>query len=495
MSEPAARLDTPATPSPAGAEAVGLWTIVKESVRGEVHHDSTEGPIGRAILLLAVPMCSRWYSRACSRSPTSSGSRGSVPTRRGRRATSRCSGDLCLAMGLGIGPTALVARRIGEKDLEGAARGAAQALLLALLVSVVRAWPGCCSRRTAGADAARRPSSPPGAATPRSSGRRSGDHRALRGERHLPRRGDAAIAMRVLWLRTSATSSSVRCSSSAWARFPAWCHRRRHRHHHRALGGSDLRRGSALPSGESHPVNAAICGWTSASAPDPPAVGSATLKNLVGWRAGSGWCAYWRDSAATRWPATPSRCGSSSSSCCHRGVSAAAATMVGQSLGAKGPDRAELSVSRAGRYNAYVLTGVGVLFFLFADPARVHLGAGGDRLRRHLSPHRGARLPAVRLRMVLTQSFNGAGDTWTPTWLNLACSGPSRSRSRGCWPTRRAGTSGVSGRSCRVLDAGLASAWVFARGSGRRAWSSARPPGAVTPHRASPSTSSSPTIR
>ena len=58
MTEPAARLDapTPSSSAPAGAEAVGFWTIVREAVRGEVHHDFTEGPIGRAILLLAVPM-------------------------------------------------------------------------------------------------------------------------------------------------------------------------------------------------------------------------------------------------------------------------------------------------------------------------------------------------------------------------------------------------------------------------------------------------------
>ena len=141
MTEPAARLDspTPSSSTPAGAEAVGFWTIVKESVRGEVHHDFTEGPIGRAILLLAVPMVLEvvlesvfavadifWVSRLGPDAVASVGLTESLLTV-----------IYALAMGLGIGATALVARRIGEKDLEGAARGAAQALLLALLVSVV----------------------------------------------------------------------------------------------------------------------------------------------------------------------------------------------------------------------------------------------------------------------------------------------------------------------------------------------------------------------
>ena len=56
MTEPAKQLDTPAPPAPPAAESLDLWTVVKESVRGGLHHDFTEGPIGRAILLLAIPM-------------------------------------------------------------------------------------------------------------------------------------------------------------------------------------------------------------------------------------------------------------------------------------------------------------------------------------------------------------------------------------------------------------------------------------------------------
>jgi putative MATE family efflux protein len=103
------------------------------------------------------------------------------------------------------------------------------------------------------------------------------------------------------------------------------------------------------------------------------------------------------------------------------GLSNAAATMVGQALGAQKPDRAERAVWMAARYNLVFLGTVGLLFVLFArgivsffsaDP--VVAGYAADCLR----------IVALGFvfyayGMVITSSFNGAGDTWTPTWLNL----------------------------------------------------------------------------
>jgi Na+-driven multidrug efflux pump len=103
------------------------------------------------------------------------------------------------------------------------------------------------------------------------------------------------------------------------------------------------------------------------------------------------------------------------------GLSNAAATMVGQSLGARKPERAEASVWRAGRYNAYFLTAVGILFFVAAplilkaftsDPT-----VSGYAI--HCLRVVALGYPLYAYGMVLTQSFNGAGDTWTPTLLNL----------------------------------------------------------------------------
>jgi putative MATE family efflux protein len=103
------------------------------------------------------------------------------------------------------------------------------------------------------------------------------------------------------------------------------------------------------------------------------------------------------------------------------GMSNAAATMVGQALGAGKPDRAERSVWLAGLYNMCVLGFVGLLFVVFA-PQIIHLFTsdtavapyGTDCLRIIAC---GFLLYAYG--MVLTQSFNGAGDTWTPTIINL----------------------------------------------------------------------------
>jgi putative MATE family efflux protein len=105
------------------------------------------------------------------------------------------------------------------------------------------------------------------------------------------------------------------------------------------------------------------------------------------------------------------------------GLSNAAATMVGQNLGARKPDRAEAAVWMAGRYNLIFLGLTGALFFLLAptitglfttDPEVLAYAVAGLRIVS-------LGFPFYAYGMVLTQSFNGAGDTWTPTWINLAC--------------------------------------------------------------------------
>ena len=103
------------------------------------------------------------------------------------------------------------------------------------------------------------------------------------------------------------------------------------------------------------------------------------------------------------------------------GMSNAAATLVGQNLGAAQPDRAEASVWHIGWYNMAYLLGVSVLFFLFHDDivalfssdARV-IEVGGQWLRIISYS-----MFVYGWWMVAVQAFNGAGDTATPTWINL----------------------------------------------------------------------------
>ncbi|HJZ79073.1 MAG TPA: MATE family efflux transporter, partial [Pyrinomonadaceae bacterium] len=103
------------------------------------------------------------------------------------------------------------------------------------------------------------------------------------------------------------------------------------------------------------------------------------------------------------------------------GMSNAAATMVGQALGAKKPERAERSVWLAGFYNMIFLGCVGLVFVVFArqivwlftsDPAVMPYGVDCLRIVA-------CGFLFYAYGMVLTQSFNGAGDTWTPTIINL----------------------------------------------------------------------------
>ena len=103
------------------------------------------------------------------------------------------------------------------------------------------------------------------------------------------------------------------------------------------------------------------------------------------------------------------------------GLSNAAATLVGQNLGANKPERAEQAVWRTGFYNMLFLGSVGVFFILMAEPIA------------RLFTHDAAVIPlaATCLRiisygnigyaygMVMLQAFNGAGDTVTPTIVNF----------------------------------------------------------------------------
>jgi putative MATE family efflux protein len=105
------------------------------------------------------------------------------------------------------------------------------------------------------------------------------------------------------------------------------------------------------------------------------------------------------------------------------GLSNAAATMVGQGLGAGKPERAERAVWIAGAYNVVFLGVVGLAFVIAApwivqlftqDPTVIPIASACLRIVA-------LGFPFYAYGMVLTQSFNGAGDTWTPTLLNLLC--------------------------------------------------------------------------
>src|SRR5918998_238706 len=111
------RLDEPSTPPPSG------WRILRDAVRG-VHMDYTTAPIGQAIVMLAVPMVMEmimesifavvdvfWVAHLGANAVATVGLTESMLTI-----------VYTVAMGVSIGVMALVARRIGEKDVDAASR-------------------------------------------------------------------------------------------------------------------------------------------------------------------------------------------------------------------------------------------------------------------------------------------------------------------------------------------------------------------------------------
>jgi putative MATE family efflux protein len=405
----------------------GLWSAIRESLRGS-RRDYTSGPIGRAIILLAIPMvlemCMesifvlvdiKWVSYLGEDAMATVGITESLMTL-----------VYALAIGLSIGATATIARRIGEKNPEGAARAAVQAIALAFIISAIIALVG--------APLAPKLLSWMGAA-PAVIARGSGFTRVmLAGNATVVMlfminavfrgAGDAAIAMRVLALANAINILLGPCLIFGLGPFPKMGivgaavatnigrgtgavyaltrllrsgGRFEIKRHHFRLEPAIMLRLVRLSGTATFQVFIGMASW----------VGLVRIISTFGTHAVAGYIVGMRVIVFALLPSW--------------GMSNAAATMVGQALGAKKPDRAERAVWKAGLYNVIFLGSVGLLFVLFArqiiglfthDPNVVPYGVDCLRIVAY-----GFLFYAYG--MVLTQSFNGAGDTWTPTILNL----------------------------------------------------------------------------
>ena len=105
------------------------------------------------------------------------------------------------------------------------------------------------------------------------------------------------------------------------------------------------------------------------------------------------------------------------------GLSNAAATLVGQNLGAKQPERAQQSVLLTTKYNVFFMGLVTVLFVFFSKPI-ISIFTYDEEILNYGSQALqiiGLGYVFYGIGMVMIQSLNGAGDTKTPTWINIVC--------------------------------------------------------------------------
>jgi putative MATE family efflux protein len=405
-----------------------LWSEIVEALRGS-HQDYTAGNLNRAILLLAIPMVMEmvleslfavvdvfWVAHVGSNAVATVGLTESLLML-----------VFAVGMGLSLSTTAMVARRIGEKDPEDAAVAAVQAIFLGLTVSFLIGVPCFIYApellRLMGA-------SPEIIATGSwyariALGGGSGavvllflNNAIFRGA------GDAAIAMRLLWVSNIINLALDPCLIFGLGPFPRL-----------GVTGAALATFTGRSIGVLYQfyrlmrgteririlrkqirlnmqvlwrlLRVSLTGIVQFTIANTSWIGLVRIVSTFGAAALAGYTIAIRIVIFVILPSW--------------GLSNAAATLVGQNLGARRPDRAEKSVWRTGLYNMLFLGGVGVVLIAFArpivqlftnDPAVVPLAASCLRIVSCGNI-------GYAYAMVMLQAFNGAGDTVTPTIVNF----------------------------------------------------------------------------
>jgi putative MATE family efflux protein len=411
----------------APAAPPSMWSSIREALRGS-HQDFTTGSLNRAILLLAIPMILEmvleslfavvdvfWVGRLGANAIATVG-----------LTESMLSLVMAIGFGLSLSTTAMVARRIGEKDPSGAAVAGVQAIVIGLVFSAMVGLPcffyGPNLLRLMGA-------SPQIVATG------SGYARIALGgggvimmlflnNAIFRGAGDAAIAMRLLWVSNIINLILDPCLIFGWGPFPklgvtgAALATFTGRsigvlyQFYRLLRGSEririLRSQLRVNLGVLwRLLRVSLTGILQFLIAHTSWIGLVRIVSIFGSDALAGYTIAIRILIFILLPSW--------------GLSNAAATLVGQNLGAKQPERAQISVWRTGFYNMLFLGIIGVIFLVFAtpvvrlftnDPAVVPLAATCLRILSYGNI-------AYAYGMVMLQAFNGAGDTITPTWVHF----------------------------------------------------------------------------
>ncbi len=404
-----------------------FWYSVLEAIRGS-HQDYTEGSISRAILLLATPMvlemCMEslfaivdvfWVTRIGPNAVATVG-----------LTESMLSLVFAVAFGVSMSATAMVARRIGEKNNAAATVAAVRSIFLgiflalmmgiptALLAPRLLGWMGGSAElvRTGGSYA-----------TIVFAGSVSImllflNNAIFRGA------GDAAVAMRVLWLaniinlaldpcfifglgpfpRLGVTGAAVATLTgrSCGVLYQFWLLLGGHQRIRLRL--SDFR---IVPPVILSLARVSITGILQFAVAHVSWIGLVRMISTFGAVAVAGYTVGMRVFAFILMPCW--------------GLSGAAATMVGQNLGARKPDRAERAVYLTAGYNMLFMGAVAVAFIFFPGAiVRVFTSDPGvSAYAADLLRIVGYGNLAYGFVMVTIQAFNGAGDTVTPTILSV----------------------------------------------------------------------------
>ena len=404
-----------------------LWQSIREALRGS-HQDYTTGSLNRSILLLAIPMVLEmvleslfavvdvfWVSRLGANAIATVGLTESV-----------FAIVFAVGLGLSLSTTAMVARRIGEKDQEGAGVAAVQAIILGIIASVVVGLPCLLlAPKILAAMGATPAIVAAGANYTRIALGGSGvvillflNNAIFRGA------GDAAIAMRLLWVSNILNLIFDPClifgvgpipalgvTGAALATFSGRGIGVLYQFYRLAKGTERLHtltrhirfRGEILW----RLFRVSVTGILQFLIGQASWIGLVRIVSLFGPAALAGYTIAIRIVIFAILPSW--------------GLSNAAATLVGQNLGARRPDRARSAVWRTGFWNMVFLGAVGVIFIVFtpqiiglftSDPAVFHYAVPCLRIFSCGNM-------AFAYGMVMLQAFNGAGDTLTPTYVNL----------------------------------------------------------------------------
>ena len=419
--------DLSAGTATSSAPAHGFWPSVRDALRG-THQDYTIGSLNRSIFLLAIPMVLEvvleslfavvdvfWVGRLGANAVATVG-----------LTESMLMLVMSIGMGLAMSTTAMVARRIGEKDPEDAAIAGVQAIGLGLTISLAIGIPaGIFAPQLLGLMGASPEIVASGSSYARIALGGCGaivmlflNNAIFRGA------GDAAIAMRLLWVSNIINLILDPCLIFGLGPFP-----------HLGVTGAALATLTGRSIGVLYQFYRLLKGTerihvlarhlrfnlrvmtrllrvslTAILQFGIAHVSWIGLVRIIALFGASAVAAYTVAIRIVIFFILPSW-----------GLSNAAATLVGQNLGAKRPDRAALAVWRTGFYNMLFLGTIGVFFIVFATPV----------VRLFVNDPAVVPIAALALRtlscgnigyaygMVMLQAFNGAGDTLTPTWVNF----------------------------------------------------------------------------